>query len=77
MTRTQWRRHQRNKKVGKAVTTPQSKTLEIVGQKEQLSKVKGLAKMVANQTVAMTVASTGKKAVIATQNVECSSEIEG
>lgn len=33
--------------------------------------------MVANQTVAMTVELTGKKAVMATQNVECSSETEG
>lgn len=33
--------------------------------------------MVANQTMAMTVDSTGKKEVIATQNMECSSEIEG
>lgn len=54
-----------NKKVGKVVITPQSKTSETAGQKEQVSKVKGLAKMVANQTVAMTVNSMRKKAVIA------------
>lgn len=41
-----------------------------------MSKVKGPGKMVANQTVAMTVDSMGKKVVIATQNVECSSDIE-
>lgn len=41
-----------------------------------MSKVVGPGKMVANQTVAMTVDSTGKKEVIATQNVECSSEVK-
>lgn len=41
-----------------------------------MSKVKGPGKMVANQTVAMIVDSTEKKTVIATQNVECSSDLE-
>lgn len=41
-----------------------------------MPKVKGLAKIVATQIVAMTVDSTRKREVIATQNVECSSEIE-
>lgn len=76
MTRTQWRHHQRNKKAGKVITTPQSKTFETAGQKEQMPKAGGPRKMVANQTVAMTFDSTGKKSVKATQNVECSSEIE-
>lgn len=66
MTRTQWRRHQRNKKAGKVVTTPQLKPSETAGQKEQMPKVVGPRKMVANQTVAMIVDSMGKKAVITT-----------
>lgn len=76
MTRTRWRRHHQNKKAGKVITTPQSKTSETAGQKEQMPKAGGLGKMVSNKTVAMTVDLTGEKAVIATQNLECLSEIE-
>lgn len=74
MTRTQWRRYQQNKKVGKVVTNPQLKPSETVGKEKQ--KVVGPGKIVANQTVAMTIYSTGKKEVIATQNVECLLEVE-
>lgn len=78
ITRTQWRRYQRNKKVEKDVTTPHLKPVETSGQKRKIPKVLGLGKgkMAANQTMVMTVDSTGKKAVVASQCVKCSSEVE-
>lgn len=78
MTRTQWRRYQWNKKVGRDITTPYLKLVETFGQKKQIPKVLelGQGKIVANQTMAMTVDSTGKKAVVASQSVKCSSEVE-
>lgn len=78
MSKTQWRHYQRNKKVGRDVTTPHLKPVETSRQKKKIPKLlgPGQGKMVANQTMAMTVDSMGKKAVVASQSVECSSEVE-
>lgn len=78
MTRTQWRRYQWNKIAKRDVAAPHLKPMETYRQKKQIPKVlgPGQGKMVANQKMAMTVDSIGKKAVVASQSVECLTEVE-
>lgn len=67
-----------NKKVGRDVTISHLKPVETSRQKKHIPKVLGLGqgKMVAKQKMAMIIDSTGKKAMVASQTVKCSLEVE-
>lgn len=63
MTRTQWRRYQRNKKVDKEASTSQWKTIETPEQNKYYPKGRlgEKEKIIANQRLAMKVAPLGKR----------------
>lgn len=71
-------RYQRNKKVGENATTPHLKPVETYGQKRQIPKAAEVekGKMMANLTLAMTVDPKGKKAIVSSQNMKYSSQVE-
>lgn len=78
MTRTQWRRYQRNKKDEKEAPTSQLKPVETSGQERQLPKgvwtKKG--KIVSNQTITMIIDLVGRKRIVSSQSMKCSSQVE-
>lgn len=78
MIRMQWRRYQRNKKGRKEASTSQLKPIETYRQKRQYPKgiwvEKG--KIMVNQTMAMTMDSSGEKGIVSTQRIKCTSMAE-
>lgn len=70
--------YQRNKKVGKEAPTSQLRHVETSAQKRKFPKVVWVekGKIVANQTIAMTVDPTGKKGVVSSQSMKCPSQVE-
>lgn len=62
----------------KSWTTPHLKPVETSRQKRHIPKEVGVGKekMVANQTMVMTVDPTGKKAVVTSQSMKCSSQVK-
>lgn len=76
MTRTQWRRHQRNKKSGKGASSSGTKPVEPAKQKGGAPQKKWVKKekIKVNQTIAMTVDKVGKSSMVSNQNTKRSSD---
>lgn len=78
MTRTQWRRYQQNKKAGKEDSSSGTRPIEPTEQKRSNPQKKWVEKekIMVNQTVAMTVDTSGKSEVVTNQSAKRSSAIK-
>lgn len=78
MTRTQWRRYQHNKRVGKEASPSGTNPVEPTDQKRSIPQKKWVEKkkIMVNQTIAMIVDTAGKSEMVSNQSTKRSSTIK-